>query len=839
MPIVGITPDTGFSYTINKNKQTQFNDLSLRSSVAHTFVLEKCVFCNGADASNYNYTSNVFSGYDLWVNGVNKTECSWVGIDSYVYENYETYNLTVIACATKVGDFNDNGTQGVQGVKGDQGVQGVQGLKGNDGSGNQGTQGVQGVQGLKGSNGSDGNQGVQGIQGIQGFQGLSGDGRVILVTTDVNDNVFTVEEINGKTGITITDNTVVTIIFRHSFNHKSCYDGNPSMPNMMFIKCRRMEQIYYQFYDGKRRDLGARGYELPVMYRFCKVSHYENGYGVPAPILGIDPLTCEKYAVGVDNVESLQIATTRYDYLSYHDFMFSSKYCCPKCEIYVYGCGDKYGYLYDDEEIQEESYIVNGITHNVGCADNYNVVGMLGNSEAFSALSKIGHFDTVHKNNKKNESNILRAISETNGIVSLQTVSGNYPLKYGDEFIVEFNKNVDFDWGYEKWLIFHSNDNIFDGHNKSACFYKSSTVDGYGDTINRDYMVMPSPIICLDPITGEKYKTSGVESYDEMFGCGDVHKFIFGESIVPNYYTYDNAYDGGTVSPSSWYYNYGSSSFYYEHYDSSIDDGMVNSNNIGALQSCYVGMQHIGLYSGGEYCVDGEFYRIVSSTKVGDFRSIESGGGGQGNQGVQGTQGVQGVQGLQGLLGLQGLQGLQGVYGIQGLQGTTGSIGPSNHDFSFYEGYFIDNYIADEYIELDISGTTHPITFEFFANERDYYMVYINDLNSGASGTNVIPIYILSGNESDNYIKFYNPTEYDYTIVFQNIEYGGSAVTDIAQPSSITVYAGKATEIGIITRGGHSGIVSVYLESVGISGCCESIAVITAAENLEWTHAHY
>ena len=312
-----------------------------------------------------------------------------------------------------VWDELDNQWEDMGNLVGPQGAQGIGG-----------TQGVQGVIGPQGVQGIIGPQGIQGIIGPQGFQGNSGTGnnQTILRTVGVTNNVFDVDLVSGSSSI--TENTIVSIIFEHSFDHQKTFpvvsnvSDQTTAPCMAFIVCK----------DGtvtiEGNTFSTPEEAIPLFYRSAKDS---KGKRIQrAPLIGIDPITHEKYTLGIDS---------RYSDSSHnnciHDFIFSWKVGF-KSSVFKYGAVDEYSCVYASSTTQTSTYDILDISQNVGGVNNKNIKEISEVGGDIICLTKIGDFDTVHKMKTVNGENVING-QEIEDMINVATA---FPCGRKDAYLV-------------------------------------------------------------------------------------------------------------------------------------------------------------------------------------------------------------------------------------------------------------------------------------------------------------------------------------------------------------------------------------------------------------------
>ena len=296
------------------------------------------------------------------------------------------------------------GARGLQGVNGLQGIQGRQGIQGYTGF--QGKQGIQGKQGVKGDTGLQGIQGIQGKQGEQGVQGTQGlEKEIILETTGkiANTNIFSVRYREGSkvpVDELIHQNDNVTIIFNHSFDHDAKYYAtdevlsNFSNDDQLFGAPQMMVLINSNTTTNKPIFDTEEPY-VPVMYRF----NYDNFYS-SSPVIGIDPISSEKYAIGLQNVTEYYQDITNESGLETHHFIFENSLINDKSNrgFFTYGVENNYETFYEDTSVNTYTFSIYAMSANYANLQSWasNAFTKYNNIQC---LTKIGHFDTLHGNN--------------------------------------------------------------------------------------------------------------------------------------------------------------------------------------------------------------------------------------------------------------------------------------------------------------------------------------------------------------------------------------------------------------------------------------------------------
>ena len=336
------------------------------------------------------------------------------------------------------------GSQGIQGLTGFQGVTGSQGIQGLTGfQGVTGSQGIQGLTGFQGVTGSQGIQGLigfqgvtgsQGIQGITGFQGICGKEKEIILETIskiTNTNIF---EVRFRPGSKIPEdglihqNDNVTIIFNHSFDHDAkCTSNDETITYLtnddIIFETPQMMVIVNNNPSTNTKLFDSTEDYIPVMYRFSY-----DGYYSSSPVIGIDPISCEKYAVGIQQVSEFYSNVINESGLETHHFIFEKSYLDDKSNKmnFTYGVGTNYETFYNGSQVGSYTFSISGMT-----ANNQNLLNwatsLFGKSNTIDCLTKIGHFDTLHgSSNNPEQSQIDDIQNLVNDLIEhLTTLSNN------------------------------------------------------------------------------------------------------------------------------------------------------------------------------------------------------------------------------------------------------------------------------------------------------------------------------------------------------------------------------------------------------------------------------
>ncbi len=314
------------------------------------------------------------------------------------------------------------GFQGYQGLQGYRGLQGTSGSQGTTGTGLQGyrglqgTLGSQGVQGIQGLDGRDaiGEQGIQGIQGIHGIQGIQGrttiprNNNIVLITTAVDANIFNVALLDGD--IPVREGDEVTVIFNHGFDN---YSTDSTHVQMMFL------------YDEGCVGIFADKLCIPVMYRYIYDSMTSKTGALMAPVIGVDPITCERYAIGGRHTVSFSPGAEA-NSLETHKFRYTRAEISSEKNSYVYGLGVKYNNIYYGGTTEVESHGLLEL-----CAyylDNTHLYGeyvatTISKGDPCDCLVKIGHFDTIHRQTA------IQGVQGIQGFQGIQGLQGYYGIQ--------------------------------------------------------------------------------------------------------------------------------------------------------------------------------------------------------------------------------------------------------------------------------------------------------------------------------------------------------------------------------------------------------------------------
>ena len=366
-PIIGITPDTCAEYTINGEGFSEF-DPGLRSAVAHTFVFEKSVFYKGT--VTYGSGETAVSYQDMWSMGTDEmqqSECEWIEIHSipaYLEEYADMF--TVLYSATKVGDFDTGGSGGGSGA---QGVQGTQGIQGIGGTSVQGTQGVQGIQGASGGGGGGG-----------------GSEKIFKTVDEYGTNIYMLDFVDEEYDI-IHENDTVTIYFNNPLHHAGNVESDSRM--MVFVFPAGVTL------DGNEDQLDSSGNSVaPVYYRF----EINDGDFYAAPIIGVDPISAEKYAIGLDGL-TYPDPTTGDSPMEIHQFKYRSGCRLKDIEsLYLYGAKDFYKNIYPGCMTDQYECPMEALTIDLRNYDYRSPLVSLRGDLVVGGFVKIGHFDTLHCN---------------------------------------------------------------------------------------------------------------------------------------------------------------------------------------------------------------------------------------------------------------------------------------------------------------------------------------------------------------------------------------------------------------------------------------------------------
>jgi len=214
--------------------------------------------------------------------------------------------------------------------------------------------------------------------------------------------VFDVTTADGNP-VKLNSDDVVTIVFNHSFNHQSLQAiGDNVAPNMMFIR-GSSNNILTVDCEGTTLNTYLSGNELPVYYRFeynADTQHH------PAPIIGIDPLTHEKYAIGLQNAVSPH-NTNPGSNLCAHSFIYRTWSAAQPVNYLRYGSGSNYSAIYEGNDTEVSYYSYADITYNVNGSNNKFIAAIRNGFGPVCALHKIGHFDTVHSMQTVNGVNVI------------------------------------------------------------------------------------------------------------------------------------------------------------------------------------------------------------------------------------------------------------------------------------------------------------------------------------------------------------------------------------------------------------------------------------------------
>ena len=137
---------------------------------------------------------------------------------------------------------------------------------------------------------------------------------------------------------------------------------------------------------------------ITVMYRFNYTPEYagNGGYG-SAPVIGIDPLSGEKYSVGVGDASELYYEPNGESGIETHHFLFElCTFAGKSFPLYTYGIGSDYDIIYENAPATKQyTYNVGSFAGNDNGLSNYVKDNFILDN-TIPCLTKVGHFDTLH-----------------------------------------------------------------------------------------------------------------------------------------------------------------------------------------------------------------------------------------------------------------------------------------------------------------------------------------------------------------------------------------------------------------------------------------------------------
>ena len=250
-------------------------------------------------------------------------------------------------------------------------------------------------------------------------------------------------------------NDNVTIIFNHAFKHDKSYvsdDSNATNDDAMGAP--QMLAILNTI-DGEKplfEGVAANAY-VPIMYRARFEELDKNNVRLvdSLPVIGIDPITAEKYAIGIygtyengasDEEWSDVYSAEAYDLsesgIEEHHFIYEkSFYGSNHSTNFKYGVGDDYDAIYSGCNTQSYTYSLQGISgENPELKTYLESVFSTNDDVVLPCLTKIGHFDTIHTFDTQNiEENQQNTSDDLNTLINhLINISGDYCITDADDF---------------------------------------------------------------------------------------------------------------------------------------------------------------------------------------------------------------------------------------------------------------------------------------------------------------------------------------------------------------------------------------------------------------------